>query len=451
MKRRLVQLTTGVVVLLGLAIGLVWGRSPSAVDWTRVRGVCVESDDWGLCGFVPDSTAARSLDREALDPGGFPDVYWYSTLEDSAMVAALSDVLVRHRGRDGLPAVLQPNYILASLGFHPQETDSAARWSVHELPDTPPGYARPGLWTAVRQARVAGVWQPELHGLLHYDPQSRKERTDGAPLVERAAADQVLVFPGSERAWELGEWRDAATVVRELDRSLVLFENLFGCRPQSMIAPDYVWNDAHERLWCDRGLRIIQAKREQRRAVWRGRTGRVLKVLDRTWSRWRREDRVYLERNCIFEPVQHRDPRGITHQAIAAVSEAWSRGEPAVVEAHRINFVHLDAAVCDLGRREFDDLLGAVDGNGPLYLVDAEVAALQRRGTAWGLRGDRIVVRNAARARRLVVIPAEAFAVAGELRGEAPDDAKTVVVSVAAGETRVLSPAELSRPEFVRD
>ena len=93
--------------LLGLAVGMVWGRSPAMVDWTRVRAVCIESDDWGLCGFLPDTTALVGLDREDLSPGEFPEVYWGSTLEDSTVLSRLCEVLERHPGRDGLPAVMQ--------------------------------------------------------------------------------------------------------------------------------------------------------------------------------------------------------------------------------------------------------------------------------------------------------------------------------------------------------
>src|SRR6056300_658039 len=104
-------LTTG-VLLLGLAVGMVWGRSPAAVDWAGVRALCIESDDWGLCGFLPDTGAVSGLNREHLAPGEFPEVYWHSTLEDSTVVAELCAVLAGHRGRDGLPAVMQANYIL---------------------------------------------------------------------------------------------------------------------------------------------------------------------------------------------------------------------------------------------------------------------------------------------------------------------------------------------------
>lgn len=439
--RRLVEagLVLGVVVL-GLLVGLVGGRSAGLVDWAKARVICIESDDWGLCGFLPDSSAIAVLDRQALDPGPFPDVYWHSTYEDSASVAQLCAVLAAHHGRDGLPAVLQPNYIMASLAYTPATEAAEASWREASLPDTPPGYQRPGLWNAVREGRLAGVWHPEFHGRWHYDPARRLEATRGDPVVEAAAARQVLVFPDSERAWELGPWRDPEVLRSELARSLETFSELFGAPPRSVIAPDYLWNDADEARWVAHGLRVIQGQRQQRQATWRWPEGRVRKVIHRTATRWWRRDRSYLDRNCIFEPVQQDNPRGITMAAAAGVRGAWARGEPAVLEAHRINFVHLDHTVPELGRGELAVLLADLDREAPVYLVDAEVAEMQRRGTSWAVRGARIVVRNFSHSRRLVVVPAVAFRLAAELRGQELARPAPLVVSLAPGETRVLGP-----------
>jgi hypothetical protein len=437
MTARMTRVLTMVVVLLGVAAGVLLGRSPGGVDWSRARVVCIESDDWGLCGFLPDSAAAVAMDPDVLDPGFFPDVYWRSTLEDSAAVALLAGILAEHRGRDGLPAVLQPNYIMASLEFVPADGSEPDGWIRHDLPDVPARYRRSGLWRAVEDAMSSGVWHPEYHGRWHFDPQRRRERSM-AEGVRAAAGQQILVFPGSERSWELAPWRSRADVAADFDAGVAAFANLFGYRPYSVIAPDYVWDDWHEELWASRGVRVIQGQREQRKPEWRGFSGRILKVGHRALARWLHQDRVYLERNCIFEPVQEDQPRVITDAAVRAVRHAWRRSEPAVLEAHRINFSHLDEAVPSLGRAELDLLLDELVRDEPLFLVDLEMAALQRRGTSWARRGDRLVVRNLTRSDRLVVVPAGQWPGAGN---------ETVVVALAPGESRIYGPATVSGPQ----
>jgi len=278
-----------------------------------------------------------------------------------------------------------------------------------DLPATPEAYARPGLWAAVSAATAAGVWHPELHGRWHYDPARRRAVALATPTAREAARRQVLLFPGSERAWELGPWRPVAELAAELDGSLHVFSALFGRRPRAVIAPDYRWDDRCEDLWLSRDLATIQAKRGQRRATYNGMWGRVRKLGDRTLARQWRRDRVYLERNVLFEPVQQAQPDLVTAQATAAVAAAWRRGEPAIVETHRINFAHLDASVAAGGRAQLATLLGDVSAAAagrPLFLVDAEVAGLQRHGTSWCDRGDLRVVRNLTRSRRLAIMPA---------------------------------------------
>lgn len=445
MKRLLILCILAAGGLSALAGGLVWGHHRSAVDWHRHRVLVLSSDDWGLCGFLPDTTVIASVDRQALAPGQIPDVYWHSTLEDSAMVAELGAVLGRHRGRDGLPAVLQPNYVMASLSYHRPEPDSLPTWTEHVLPETPPGFERPGLWTAVRSLQQAGVWHPELHGRLHYDPDLRRQRTAASKAVQQAAALQILPFPGIDTAWELGPWRDLDLIAREFEQNLDQFTVAFGSPPRSVIAPDYLWEDEHEDLWVDHGLRIIQGQRQQERTTWRGNQGRLQKVLHRVWTRWWRADRVYIDRNCLFEPVQQSAGQNTTQRARAEVQAAWNRGEPAVLQAHRINFVHLDPQVRALGLREVDRLLTELAPGEPLYLVDGELADLKRRGTAWAVRGDQVIVRNLTRSRRLVVVPPPALAaVRGRQQADPERPHRSLVLSLAPGETRVIG--ALARP-----
>ncbi len=391
-----------VALLVGAAALLSAGPS-SLVDWRAMRAIAIESDDWGLCGFVPSVTAWEGLRHEDLSPGRFPAVYWNSTLEDSAAVASLAAVLQAHRGRDGLPAVLQPNYIVSSQAYE----DGV--WRRHDLPDLPRAYARPGMWRAVGDAARAGVWHPEFHGAWHYDPRLQRQAIADAPQLAAAAARGIMLFPGSEAARELGPWRSTPQLAAELDTALAVFGRAFGRAPGSIIAPDYTWDGRVEALWQSRELAVIQAKREQRHPDYpSGLAGRVLKVLERQWARAAHPRRTYLERNCRLEPVQSPDPREVVAACVRDTERAWRRGEPAIVESHRVNFAHADRSVEEAGR---DGLAGYLAGatslpsGPPVFLVDAEVAALAGRGTSLRAGPGAWVARNGTHARRVAWLP----------------------------------------------
>lgn len=397
--------TIGAGLILGClaAAAFLTAGPPGAVDWRAVRAVAFESDDWGLSGFVPAAEAWDGLPQQELSPGPFPPVYWNSTLEDSATVAALAGVLGAHRGRDGLPAVLQPNYVMSALAWED------GQWRRHDLPHLPLAYRRPGLWTAVGEAVDAGVWQAEYHAAWHYDPQRRRDAVAAGGVAALAASRGVMLFPGSEEARELGPWRPTAELAAELDEGLRIFNGVFGRAPGSLIAPDYTWDGRCESLWESRGLTVIQAKREQRHPrLPRGPAGRVLKVVERQWARAAHPARTYLERNCRLEPVQAPDPAAVAKTCLEDTRRAWARGEPAIVETHRVNFAHAEPAVAATGRRVLDTYLAGVcggPGQAPVFLTDAEIAALARRGASAHVTGSGVVLRNGARSRRLAVVP----------------------------------------------
>ena len=117
-----------------------------------------------LAGLVPHATLVAFGTAMPQD-SRYPPVYGGSTLEDSTAVADLCGVLAAHHGRDGMPAVLQPNYIVAALACEPlagaeeysgrllARLDQQNGWFRYELPYLPRLYARRGLLPAMRAAR----------------------------------------------------------------------------------------------------------------------------------------------------------------------------------------------------------------------------------------------------------------------------------------------------------
>ncbi len=388
---------------LALLVGFADHRQRSLVDWSEVRAVVLQSDDWGLRGFVPDHQVLQGLDTSKLGGGHFPEIYWQSTLEDSLDVADMMAILLRHLGRDDLPAVFQPNMILSqqSVAAKPAVAGDKASWQ----PD--PRYPRSGLEQSVAAAIAAGVWQPELHGLHHFDPAGRRHALD-TDDGEIAHAFQlgVLAFPGSHHAYELGPQRSLEDVRAFWQGIDTRFEEAYGQPFTSIIAGDYVWEPRHEVYFRELGARAIQAKSHQRRrdihgpAWWK----RVRKAWSRSWDRLTVHDIVYLDRVALLETAQSPDPVGHRHQCVRDVQKAWHEGIPAIIETHRVNYVLTDESSEQEGRAHLDQLLTELDPNGPLYVSDSELVGMARRGCSVVRRGESWVVRNPGSASRLALI-----------------------------------------------
>ena len=436
------------LVLFGT--GFLFSGPRQAVDWSGIKAVAIESDDWGLPGFSPSLSVWDGVDKQALAAGAFPEVYWGSTLEDSLTISRLCEILSRHKGQDGLPAVFQPNYVMGSLEWRPGSGNG--RWLEHSFPDFPTLYQRPGLMDAVWAGIGSGLWYPELHARWHYDPEMRRQQAVSTRLAKTVTSRGVMLFPGSEKARELGPWRQYEELSRELEQSRSIFASVFGRSVGSIIAPDYTWNSSVEKLWSAQGIKVIQAKREQRNPdLGHGKIARLRKYLLRKFDLRFHPDRKYLERNCRLEPVQATNPQVVVDRCVADTRLAWKTGQPAVIESHRVNFAHLDQGVVDQGLNALDSYLNQIcndSGQLPAFLTDIEVAQLQVRGCSWVRRGEYLIFRNGTHSARVISVPIDSFS--RESQEFAPQGGKHLVLLPALRTVIVLSDGQTKSFPFNR-
>jgi hypothetical protein len=355
------------------------------LDWHRLKAVVIESDDWGLCAWVPDDQAHRVLAGEPAFRSEAGQRYGRSTLEHAADVDRLAAALLEFRGGDGMPPVLQANTIVAAPDW--------ARlvpplFDVDELPvagleTLPARWQRPGLLGAVRRARDHGVWWPELHGLHHLPATAwlgalRRGQHDARDAHEQQSPICVAVEAGGE--YDTGEPREVRA--RDLRLALGHFAALFGRAPSSFCPPDYRFDDWLEAEAESLRLTTLQGKPEQG-------SGKLVS-LRRRFLRMRFPHtagaRFYLPPRIAFEPrgeARAPGPLGLD-AAHRAARDAWKRGQPAILSTHRLNYAHLDARWAEAGRGALRDLLARLVGDGAVFLVDAEVRSLAERG--WSLR-----------------------------------------------------------------
>jgi len=354
------------------------------LDWGRLRAVVIQSDDWGLCGWVPDEPAHRALTDAPVwrtPPGR---IYGRSTLESAADVAKLRDLLLEFRGGDGFPPVLQANTVMAAPDYLRLEPPlfEVGELPLVELPDTPSRWARPGLWDEVRRAQNAGVWWPELHGLHHLPVAAwLTALRRGAADARRAHQHECFVCQAVEASGEYDPSEPLERRTRDLEQAVAIFEKLFGRRPWSLIPPDYRWDDALERDAERLGIPVLQGKAEQS-----GRHARARRWFHKL--RWPEDHgaRFFMPARTAFEPRGSAKPGGrvSTAAAHAGARAAWASGQPAVLSTHRVNYAHLDAEWSEAGRAALRDLLARLMGDNAVFLTDAEVWSLQHHG--WSSR-----------------------------------------------------------------
>ncbi len=365
------------------------------LDWHRLRAVVLQSDDWGLCAWAADDRAHRAL----ADLPAFRSVpgrrYGRSTLESAADVRALADVLADVQGGDALPSVLQANTIVAnpdaSRLVPPEFAAESLPLIAHPL--QPARWERPGLWDAVREAGQRGVWWGELHGLHHLPATAwlaalRRGEDDARRAFEHASPICAAV----ESSGEYDAREPRSVRAEDLRVAIQHFEALFGRRPTSFCPPDYRFDEWFEDEAASQGLTTLQGHAE--------REGRSFPRLRRWLAHWRfpqlAGDRFRLPPRIAFEPrgVATADGAVGISVALSRSRDAWTRGQPAILSTHRLNYAHLDPAWSEAGRKALGSLLRGLALEGARFLTDMEVRQLVERG--WSLRssGPEAVLRH---------------------------------------------------------
>jgi hypothetical protein len=356
------------------------------LDWHRLRAVVLESDDWGLCAWVPDDQAHRSLTGTPAFRSLPGRIYGRSTLERAEDVRAIGSLLFEFRGGDGFPPVWQANTVVANPDFdrmRPPQFEGEDI-PVIAIPELPSRWVRPGLDQAVTLGIDEGWWWPELHG-LHHVPVAAwlGALRRGAHDARRAHEQQVMVCEAVETTGEYDPSESLEVRKSDLERAAGFFRKRFGRAASSLCPPDYRWDDALDETAASLGITTFQGMAERAGGRLHPRIARFLGGI--SWPQ-SHGPRFHMPPRIAFEPRGNDSPEGPVGARAAheAARSAWRAGRPAIVSSHRVNYAHLDPAWREQSLIALRDLIARLAQDGATFLTDAEARALTERG--WSAR-----------------------------------------------------------------
>ena len=304
----------------------------------RAPVLILESDDWG---YGPLAQAAR-LDRIA------------------DLLAGFGDALGRH-------PVATLGVVLAGPDTERIRADGCRIYHRVTLADPRLAIVR----DAMLRGAARGVFALQLHAMEHYWP---------ACLMSRASTDGQIRrwltsdgFPATEElpAPLQSRWIDATElpsrplpiddVALAAAEEIRTFTAVFGVKPEVVVPPTFVWDDAVESAWAHSGARIVVTpgvRNESRDANGRVVTGERTYFNAATGA----HGVSYVVRDCYLEPSL-----GVTHQrTLEALRSNTRAGRPTLVEMHRLNFLGDERAtqhsidevkrLLDIARAEFPTL-----------------------------------------------------------------------------------------------
>jgi len=366
----------------GWAVGQMYLRG-----WrTPAHILVIESDDWG-CIRTSSPEAYERLVGMGYAMERSP--YSADARETEEDLDRLYEVLDSVRDRRGRPACFTAAMVMANPDFariresgfreyfyepvgaamakDPLRRGVAERWAEG---------CRRKLFVPQRHCREHVRWWQWLEAL-------RAGSREALATFEMNMCGVPLAVSREGRGYFAPPYQDEQTLARYgvnlenlVREGAVLFEQQFGFKSLSAVAPSYHWTDGVEKAWWADGVRYVQTGPLQMYPTARGMRRRAHFLGQR-----RAVGGLYLLRNCTFEPsTVEIDWLG---RCLRAVARAFRFGRPAVVCAHRVNFIgSIVPANRDRGLNLLGQLLRAVVKRWPdvNFLSSPELGCLIERG-----------------------------------------------------------------------
>ena len=304
----------------------------------------IESDDWGTIR-MPSKKTYDTLAQQGIRVDKCPFCR-FDSLATPDDLAALFEVLTKHKDKNGKSAILTANTIVANPDFTKIAADKFKTYHFENFTETlqnTPG--RSGSFTLWQEGIRAGIFKPQFHGREHLQYHRWLENLRGkSPQTLLAFEQRVFglstnVVDEKRRSYMAALDCDNAAQAAENKRTLAegidIFQDIFQTTPTSFIAPNYVWSNTLEETLAQKGITHLQSSAYQ-----------ILPISEQTESRKtiRRKNgetnsngQNYTMRNVNFEPASA--ARDILQDSLQQVNIAFRMRQPAVINAHRLNFI----------------------------------------------------------------------------------------------------------------
>jgi hypothetical protein len=331
---------------------------------TKRKIVILESDDWGSIR-IP----SRQIYYYLLQKGYALDKFPYSKdcLESNKDVTALLEVLIKYKDRIGHHPIFTINNLMANPDFARIKNSHFASYFYEEFIKTYSHYPdHDKSFKLLKEGIEIGVIKPQLHGREHLNCKRWLQFLKSDSYEIKEFFDQFITgLPSSisqekhrdfQRAFDYDRIEDRNESWQIIDDACRLFQDIWGFKSNSFVAPNFFWDDHIEKSLIYNGVKYIKGQRAQFLTDFNGNynakyhfTGQVNKF-----------GQIYLVRNCYFEPTFNRKIDWVV-SCLNQIASAFLWGKPAIISSHRVNYIGgIEEENRDRGLYELSKLLAAI-------------------------------------------------------------------------------------------
>lgn len=314
----------------------------NAFGWRTNRKIIVfESDDWGSIRMP-----SREVYQKLLDKGLRVDKSKYNkydALESEKDIESLFHVLKSVKDVNGRNPVFTANCVMANPDFDKIKSSGFREYHFESIIETFKKYSMHNksfdLW---KQGINDGIFFPQFHGREHLNVNRWLEALREGSEETMLAFDNymfglsVLITKEKRRSYMAAYDYDLPEEV-ELHKNIIkegldMFEDLFGFRSESFIAPNGTWDPSLASVLDECGVKYIQGGSGQKVPSKEG-----TKFVKHKLGERNKLNQIYLMRNVQFEPTSNPN-RDWLNSTLNEISFAFKFNKPAVISTHRINY-----------------------------------------------------------------------------------------------------------------
>ena len=308
--------------------------------------VVFESDDWGMI-------RTRSIEAYSrLRFKGYPvDKCSYNrldSLERNQDLSGLLEVLDKHKDSRSAPVRFTLNNVVANPDFRKILDSHYEEYYYEPFTDTLQDYPEAdAVFDLYQRGLKAGLIQIQFHGREHVNINRwLVALQSGDSRFVDAFIERQFTVAGQGRTSGRKDYLDAFgrayNYEYESEESIIhsglqLFEDTWGFKSKSFIAPCYTWSSDIEQFLKKGGVKYLQGTHVQRIPV----QGTELRI-DKKYHWQGKKTPSGLKsivRNVQFEPVEHISNPEAVDKAMAQIENAFFWKKPAVISSHRVNYI----------------------------------------------------------------------------------------------------------------
>lgn len=311
---------------------------------TNRKIIVIESDDWGCW---------RTRDKKSLDAlsGSFPHILddpynRLDTLETEEDLEALFEVLRSVRDKNGNPAVITANTIVANPDFTKIKEANFNEYHYARFTDgLSADPIRNGLLTLINQGIGEGLYRPQLHGREHLNINQWLHALRVGHKELRKAFDvemfgvqlkeKINMRSNVMAALDFDNIEELTEQSKIVEDAQSIFEDIFGFSSTTFIAPSYVWHPDLERSFLNSGIRSLQGLPYQ---YIPNPGGTWYKKQFRYTGKTTKSGINHLARNAFFEPALTPNV-DVVSDCMRRIELAFHLKKPAIIGSHRVSFI----------------------------------------------------------------------------------------------------------------